>query len=225
MIDIKSIENIIGYTFQNKNLLIQAFTHPSYAHMTGMLDNDRMEYLGDAILDDVVSIYIYSAYPQLDAGDLTKLRATIVSAQGLKPIVREMGLLKHLLVADGADVIKRLGKKIEADLFEAVLGAIYLDGGYREAERFVLHFLKDILENRVWEDGQKDYKTPLQEYCQARKWTVDYKFVSQSGPQNKPTFTFALYINDEFCCEGTGLSKKSAQQDAAKKYCTKWRIE
>ncbi len=225
MIDIKSIENIIGYTFQNKNLLIQAFTHPSYSHMTGMLDNDRMEYLGDAILDDVVSIYIYNAYPQLDAGDLTKLRATIVSAQGLKPIVREMGLLKHLLVADGADVIKRLGKKIEADLFEAVLGAIYLDGGYREAERFVLHFLKDILENRVLEDGQKDYKTPLQEYCQERKWTISYKFVSQSGPQNKPTFTFALYINDEFCCEGTGLSKKSAQQDAAKKYCTKWRIE
>ena len=127
MIDIKSIEKIIGYTFQNKSLLIQAFTHPSYAHMTGMLDNDRMEYLGDAILDDVVSIYIYNAYPQLDAGDLTKLRATIVSAQGLKPIVKEMGLLKHLLVADGADVIKRLGKKIEADLFEAVLGAIYLD--------------------------------------------------------------------------------------------------
>ena len=167
MIDIKSIEKIIGYTFQNKSLLIQAFTHPSYAHMTGMLDNDRMEYLGDAILDDVVSIYIYNAYPQLDAGDLTKLRATIVSAQGLKPIVREMGLLKHLLVADGADVIKRLGKKIEADLFEAVLGAIYLDGGYREAERFVLHFLKGILDNRVLEDGQKDYKTPLQEYCHA----------------------------------------------------------
>lgn len=225
MIDIKSIENIIGYTFQNKNLLVQAFTHPSYGHMTGMLDNDRMEFLGDAILDDVVSIYIYNAYPSLDAGELTKLRATIVSAQGLKPIVKQMGLLKYLLVADGADVIKRLGKKIEADLFESVLGAIYLDGGYHEAERFVLHFLKDLLENQLFDDGQKDYKTPLQEYCQARKWTVDYKFVSQSGPQNKPTFTFALYINDEFCCEGSGLSKKSAQQDAAKKYCTKWRIE
>lgn len=225
MIDIKAIENIINYTFQNKSLLVQAFTHPSYGHATGMLDNDRMEFLGDAILDDVVSIYIYNAYPNLDAGDLTKLRATIVSAQGLKPIVKQMGLLKYLLVADGADVIKRLGKKIEADLFEAILGAIYIDGGYREAEKFVLHFLKDILENRVLEDGQKDYKTPLQEYCQARKWIVEYKFITQSGPQNKPTFTFALYINDEFCCEGTGLSKKAAQQDAAKKYCTKWRID
>ena len=225
MIDIKAIETIINYTFKNKNLLVQAFTHPSYGHASGMLDNDRMEFMGDAILDDVVSIYIYNAYPQLDAGELTKLRASIVSSQGLKPVVREMGLLKYLLVADGADVIKRLGKKIEADLFESVLGAIYLDGGYREAERFVLHFLKDILENRVFEESQKDYKTPLQEYCQARKWKIDYRFVTQSGPQDKLTFTFALYINDEFCCEGSGLSKKSAQQDAAKKYCTKWRID
>ena len=225
MIDIQAIEKVIDYTFKNKNLLVQAFTHPSYAHTTGMLDNDRMEFLGDAILDEIVSDYIYKSYPNLDAGDLTKLRATIVSSQGLKPIMREMGLLKYLLVADGADIIKRFGKKIEADLFESILGAIYLDGGYREAERYVLHFLKHLLEDRVLEEGNKDYKTPLQEYCQARKWTVSYKFVSQSGPQNKPTFSFALYINDEFCCEGTGLSKKAAQQDAAKKYCTKWRIE
>lgn len=225
MIDIQAIENIIGYTFKNKALLVQAFTHPSYGHVSGMLDNDRMEFLGDAILDEIVSDYIYNAYPNLDAGDLTKLRATIVSAQGLKPVVGQMGLLKHLLVADGADVIKRLGKKIEADLFESVLGAIYLDGGYREAEKFVLDNLKHLLDDRVLEQGNKDYKTPLQEYCQSRKWTVDYRFVNQSGPQNKPLFTFALYINDEFCCEGCGLSKKMAQQDAAQKYCTKWRIE
>ena len=225
MIDIKSIEKIINYTFENKGLLVQAFTHPSYGHITGMLDNDRMEFLGDAILDEIVANYIYNAYPNLDAGDLTKLRATIVSSQGLKPVVKEMGLLKYLLVADGADAIKGLGKKIEADLFESVLGAIYLDGGYREAEKYVLHFLKHLLENRVLEQGAKDYKTPLQEYCQARKWSVVYKFVNQTGPQNKPVFTFALYINDEFCCEGSGLSKKAAQQDAAMKYCTKWRIE
>lgn len=225
MIDIPAIEKVINYTFKNKGLLVQAFTHPSYGHISGMLDNDRMEFLGDAILDEIVSDYIYNAYPNLDAGDLTKLRATIVSSQGLKPIMKEMGLLKYLLVADGADAIKSLGKKIEADLFESILGAIYLDGGYREAEKYVLHFLSHLLENRVLEESNKDYKTPLQEYCQARKWNVSYKFVNQTGPQNKPVFTFALYINDEFCCEGSGLSKKAAQQDAAKKYCTKWRIE
>ncbi len=224
MVDIQAIEKIIRYTFENKSLLVQAFIHPSFGHLNGMLDNDRMEFLGDAILDEIVSKFIYESYPNLDAGDLTKLRSTIVSAQGLKPIVRRMDLLRFLQIPEGSDVITRTAKKIEADLFEAVLGAIYIDGGYHEAERFVLHFLRDLLTDRVLDDLSKDYKTPLQEYCQQRKWSIEYRFVSQTGPDNKPTFTFALYVNGEFCFEGIGSNKKNAQQDAAKKYCNKWRI-
>lgn len=221
---IAQIEDKLNYTFSNKELLVRAFTHSSYAKAFDVEDNERMEFFGDAILDMVVSEYLYRKYPRSSAGSLSTMRSKIVSADGLRPIVDEMGIMQFLLVGSGAEKIISASKKIEANLYEAVVSAVYFDGGFKKAEKFILRTLKQSLEklNRA---QQKDSKTLLQEYCQKQKMSMpEYVLAERSGADNKPTYVYDLYIDGEFMCSGKGSSKKSAEQDAAKKLVTKWRI-
>lgn len=216
------IEKKLGYTFKDKRFLVQAFVHSSYANEANVEDNERMEFFGDSILEYISSEYLYHKYPKCDAGELSKLRSQVVSADGLRPVVDKLGILDSLLVANGAGKIRSLSKKIEANLYEAVLCAIYFDGGMSAAKKFVMKTLKEPMDNA---NGiKKDYKTVLQEYCQERKWTICYKRESRSGPDNKPNFVYSLWIENEKVSEGSGSSIKNAEQDAASKIVKNWRI-
>ncbi len=221
-LNINEIEKKLGYTFKNKNLLVQAFVHSSYANEANVEDNERMEFFGDSILEYISSEYLYRKYPNCDAGELSKLRSQVVSADGLRPIVDKLDILDSLLVANGAGKIRSLSKKIEANLYEAVLCAIYFDGGMSAAKKFVMNTLKESMDNAT--GIKKDYKTILQEYCQERKWTIFYKPESRSGPDNKPNFVYSLWIENKKVSEGSGSSIKNAEQDAASKIVRNWRI-
>ena len=223
-LDYNWIEQRIGYEFKNKELLRQAFVHSSYAHEENIRDNDRMEFFGDAILEYLVSEYIFKKYRDCDEGQLSKMRAVVVSADGLRPVVDDLRILECLLVAGSSSNIRSLSRKIEANLYEALLCAIYLDGGMPAARRFVIKTLKTSMDNAA-RNLRQNYKSLVQEYCQQRRWNVDYKQLEKSGPDNTPRFTYALYINGKRVSEGSGSSIKNAQQEAARKIVKPWGID
>lgn len=214
------IEKILGYKFNNRQLLKDAFVHSSYAQEHNISDNERMEFFGDSVLEYISSEYLYNRYPDFDAGQLSKARASVVSAMGLKKPIEEMKLMKYLLVSNSYRQAQSKSRKIQANLYEAILCAIYMDGGMENARKFVLKTLKDQMDS-VKQFG-KDSKSQLQEYCQKRGWTLFYKEVSKEGPDNQPTFKCALYINDQFVSDGVGGSKKKAETDAAGKALEKF---
>ena len=223
-LDYNWIEQRIGYEFKNKELLRQAFVHSSYAHEENIRDNDRMEFFGDAILEYLVSEYIFKKYRYCDEGQLSKMRSVVVSADGLRPVVDDLRILECLLVAGSSSNIRSLSRKIEANLYEALLCAIYLDGGMPAARRFVIKTLKTSMDNAA-RNLRQNYKSLVQEYCQQRRWNVDYKQLEKSGPDNTPRFTYALYINGKRVSEGSGSSIKNAQQEAARKIVKQWGID
>ena len=221
---IKEIERKLQYTFNNKKLLEQAFTHSSYGKQENVAFNERMEFLGDAILGYITSEHLFVNFETGSEGDLSAMRARLVSADNLCKIVDKLALVQYLQVVNGSGVNCEVSHKTEANLFEAVLGAIYLDGGMSSAREFVLSTMGDSLQNAA-DTLKKDAKTLLQEYCQKNKYTLEYKSVGRSGPDNKPTFRYALYINGKEVSEGVGASKKAAEQDAASKIVKEWGIE
>lgn len=215
-LDVALIEEKLGYTFQNKNYIEQAFVHSSYARAEKIADNERMEFFGDAILDAIVAEYIYQKYPSYNAGQLSGARAIIVSSKGLKPVVEELGILDSLIVVSGSN-IRAISHKIAANLYEAVLCAIYLDGGLAAAKAFVLRTLQKRMDD-VGQNLKKDYKTTVQEYCQERKLRVEYREESRTGPDHRPTFCYSLWIDGKKVSDGSGSSKPNAEQDAACKF-------
>ena len=221
-LDVALIEEKLGYTFQNKQYLEQAFVHSSYAKLENIRDNERMEFFGDAILDAIVSEYIYEKYPNYDAGQLSKVRSVVVSSEGLKPVVDELGIVDNLLVVDGSK-IRSLSRKIAANLYEAVLCSIYLDGGMEAARQFVFRTLKSRMDD-VKQNLKKDYKTTVQEYCQEKKLSIEYVEEGRNGPDNNPTFHYSLWIDGKKVSNGSGSSKKNAEQDAACELVNKWRL-
>lgn len=222
---ISLIENRLHYTFCDKQLLITAFSHSSYAKQCGVKDNERLEFLGDAVLDMVVSKYLCCKFYDCAVGSSSTMRASIVSAEGLRPVVDELDVLCFLQVANGASSIKSVSKKIESNLYEAIVAAIYLDGGLHSAEQFILSTLAASLDS-LSNTEQKDSKTLLQEYCQKYKKSVPKYVISErSGTDNNPTYKYDLYVDDVYMCSGVGSSKKIAEQDAARKLVTKWRID
>lgn len=224
VLNTEEVQRRIGYKFKNVSYLTQAFVHSSYANAEHIDDNERMEFLGDAILDTIVAEYLYERYPHADAGELSKMRSLVVSADGLRPVVDKLGILGFLLVASGARKIRTISRKIEANLYEAVLCAIYFDGGWSAAKRFVLKTLAEPL-NAIDKHDFKDYKTIVQEYCQERRKSVSYKREKRTGPDNSPTFTCSLWIDGRRVSDGVGSSVKAAEQVAASKIVKEWRID
>ena len=211
------LEQIIGYTFRNKKLLKQALTHSSYANekKLGKLGcNERLEFLGDAVLELVSSDVLYAKLPQIPEGELTKKRASLVCEPSLAYCARQFDLPKYLLLGRGEDMTGgRMRDSIVSDATEALLGAIYLDGGFEKAREFVLKFILNDMEHKQL---FYDSKTILQELVQEKgRQTVEYVLTKETGPDHNKQFSVDVLINGTPAGSGTGHTKKAAEQAAA----------
>ena len=217
MTQMEEVEKIIHYTFKNKKLLKQAFTHSSYANekKLGKLGcNERLEFLGDAVLELISSDFLYKRFDQVPEGELTKKRASLVCEPSLAYCARQFGLPEFLLLGKGENMTGgRNRDSIVSDATEALLGAIYLDGGFANAKEFVLKFiLNDIERKQLFYDS----KTILQEMVQENGiQPIEYVLTGESGPDHDKQFTVEVHINGVAAGEGTGHTKKAAEQAAA----------
>ena len=210
---LKNFENIISYEFKNIELLETALTHSSYANEHQTESNERMEFLGDAVLELCMSKYLYSVI-DLDEGVLTKSRAKAVCEEALNIYAKSINLNQFLFLGKGEENSGgRERPAIIADAFEAVLGAIFLDGGIEEAYRIVEKLIIPQLQKVLI---FKDYKSILQEKLQSEKRGIRYEIVRDEGPANNKTFEAVVYMDDILMGRGVGKTKKEAQQNAAK---------
>lgn len=217
MSKINELEAVIGYEFREKGLLRQALTHSSFAnekHMKKLSDNERLEFLGDAVLEVTSSEFLYENYPKLPEGDLTKLRASIVCEPTLALCTREINLGKYLYLGKGEDHTGgRNRNSILSDAMEAVIGAIFLDGGFEPAREFVRRFiLTDIEHKKLFYDS----KTILQEVVQGNyEESLQYVLIAEEGPDHDKNFRVEARIGTQLIGEGSGHTKKAAEQEAA----------
>ena len=214
----KAFEEILGYKFQNIKLLENALTHSSYANETHSShgSNERLEFLGDSILSIIVSEYLYKNYKKLPEGELTKLRASLVCEKTLCMFSKQLRVGDYILLGKGeANNHGNERASILADAFEAILAAIYLDGGMEVAKNHVLRFIVPELENGEY-DLFIDYKTALQEIIQRNpEERLTYVLVDESGPDHDKRFTVEVHLNSNVIGTGVGKSKKQAEQEAA----------
>ena len=218
MSDLKKFQKLIGYSFKNEQLLKQALTHSSYAnekHLKKLSDNERLEFLGDAVLEVLSSEFLYENYPNLTEGQLTKLRASIVCEPTLATCTEEIQLGDFLFLGKGEDRTGgRKRKSVLSDAMEAVIGAIYLDGGFANAKEFVLKYiLTDIEHKHLFYDS----KTILQEVVQGEHETLTYVLLGESGPDHEKIFEVGVLIGNKQISTGKGQTKKAAEQEAAYK--------
>lgn len=215
----KSLMDKIGYEYSDPTLLTNALTHSSYANegKRDMDSNERLEFLGDAVLSIVVSDFLYKTFPEIAEGDLTKLRAKLVCEKSLNKFACILGLRDYLKLGKGEENTGgRNRASISADAFEAVIASIYLDGGMDYAKKFILSFIKDELKNEK-QQAFKDYKTQLQEIVQqSHEETIHYVLKGESGPDHDKRFLVEVHLNSNVVGKGTGRSKKDAEQMAAK---------
>lgn len=219
-IDVSSFEDRIKYCFTNKNLIILAFTHSSYAneHKRGKNENnERLEFLGDAVLDLVVSRYIYNTFPEMPEGELTKLRAGVVCEPTIAKKAYEIGLGNYLLLGKGEESTGgRTRDSILADAFEAVIGAVYLDGGMEEVQKYILTIMLDEINSMKQSFRTMDCKTHLQEVIQKNsKSPISYTIVEEKGPDHDKIFVAEVCHDNVVLGKGEGKSKKEAEQSAA----------
>ena len=216
---IKDLEAALGYKFQNITLLQNALTHSSYANErwhNSLLSNERLEFLGDSILGMAVAAYLYHNFPDRPEGDLTRMRADMVCETSLAMIANRLNLGQHLLLGHGEERFGgRSRASILADAVESVIAAAYLDGGIEAAKGIITRFvLCNVPATKL---QNTDYKTSLQELVQQKKNQVlCYRLVGESGPDHDKLFTAQVLLNDQVVGEGTGSSKKRAEQDAAR---------
>lgn len=215
-----SLEKKLGYKFKNINLLKNALTHSSYANevRNGYSSNERLEFLGDSVLSIIVSDYIFNKFPQMPEGELTRLRSSLVCEKALCEFSRELDLGEFLMLGKGEE--KGGGRErdsILADAFEAVLAAIYIDGGMEPAKNHVMNFVLREIKHYSSDDTFKDYKTNLQEIIQQNpEESISYILTDESGPDHDKSFTVEVRMNSNVIGIGKGKSKKQAEQMAAK---------
>lgn len=220
MIDFSVLEKQLKITFKNKTLLEQAFIHRSYINenpRSGLEHNERLEFLGDAVLELAVTDYLYKKYPESPEGELTAYRSSLVNAVLISEVTKELGFNEFLLLSKGE--AKDMGKArqyILANTYESFLGAIYLDQGYTIAEQFVLDTLvvrlDDIVKNKLWRDAKSLVQEKAQEYLSV---TPAYKVMNEHGPDHDKSFTVGIYFGEDLIAEGKGKSKQEAEQKAA----------
>jgi len=214
---ISKLEEKIGYQFQKKAYLDQALRHSSYAnerHMDRLENNERLEFLGDAVLELVTSEYLYETYPTMPEGEATRTRASIVCEQTLALCAKDLELGNYLYLGKGEDLTGgRQRPSITSDAMEALIGAIYLDGGFANAKEFIHRFiLNDITHKQLFYDS----KTILQEKVQGSfGQEVHYELLKEEGPDHNKSFTVCVKLNDQILGTGTGRTKKGAEQEAA----------
>lgn len=222
MKDFSEFEEKIGVEFKDKTLLKQSFIHRSYLNehpRLGLAHNERLEFLGDAVLELAVTDFLYREFPDKTEGDLTSYRASLVNTVSISRAAQDLDMNKYLLLSKGE--AKDTGKAREyilANTFESMIGAIYLDQGYKTAEKFVtehlLPYLGDILEHRLWQDAKSHFQEEAQEHTGI---TPSYKVLGEAGPDHEKEFTVGLFLKTELVTEGKGRSKQDAEQDAARK--------
>ncbi len=210
MKDRRTLEAGLGYTFRDPELLSLALTHPS----AGRRHNQRLEFLGDAVLELCVSEKIYEQHPSMQEGAMTQLRQKLVREERLAEAAQSVDLGKHLVMDWGCESTGgRENPSVLCDAFEAVLAAVYLDGGLDAARGMVLRLIGDCSET-----GESDFKSELQQELQAEgRPAPDYETVGQSGPPHAPVFTAAVLLEGREIARGEGTSKKRAEQEAARK--------
>jgi len=218
--DFKGLQKTLGVKFKKENLLRQAFVHRSYLNENPAFElknNERLEYLGDAVLELVVTEYLFKNYPDLAEGEMTNLRAALVNTQMLSQIAERLGFNDFLYLSKGEAKENGRGRQyILANTFEAFTGALYLDQSYKAAESFIyknlIPELKNIIDNKLW----RDHKSLFQEAAQERVGvTPTYEVLGESGPDHARKFEVGVYLGKELVAEGEGSSKNEAQQRAA----------
>ena len=213
-----AFEEKIKYQFKDKSLLVEALTHSSYANeiRNGLKCNERMEFLGDAVLSIVTAELLYSKFPDMPEGELSKLRSSLVCTAELSQFAKDISLGEYLLLGKGEQNTGGSERpSILENAFEALIAAVYLDGGMECAKVHILRFLNAALENH--QINFKDYKTQLQEIIQQNPdETLNYVIVGESGPDHDKRFDVEVHLNSNVIGRGTGKSKKQAEQEAAK---------
>ncbi len=226
MKDFTSFEKSLGITFANKELLTHAFIHRSYINenpKSGFQHNERLEFLGDAVIELVVTDYLYNQYPNHHEGDLTAYRSALVNAVIMGEVAQSLGMNEYLLLSKGEQKdTGRARQTILANTYESFVGALYLDQGYASCDTFVtktlLSKLEDIIKNKSW----KDAKSLIQEEAQERVGvTPSYRVVSETGPDHDKHFTIGVFFGDLKIAEGKGRSKQEGEQKAALAALTK----
>jgi ribonuclease-3 len=217
----------VGVRFRNKELLGLALTHRSYAYERGGLPtNERLEFLGDAVLGIVVTDSIYNEYPSLPEGSLAKMRAALVNMTVLADVAREIGLGQHVLLGRGEELTGGRDKSsILADTLEAVFGAVYLDRGIRAARRLILRLFMPRIRGQVEGGTTTDYKTSLQETAAAQIGSLPEYQISESGPDHAKRFGATVLLHGKPYGSGEGRSKKEAEQAAARMALEALRME
>lgn len=206
-------EEKLGYSFNDKLLLRNCFTHTSYSNEHGEESNENLEFLGDSILNFTVAEYLYRAHSG-NEGDMTKRRAELVSAEPIGEVVQRMGLDEFLLVGEG-ERKKKPKLNMCADLFEAIVAGIFLDGGLEKAKKFIYD---NLLSVKIPLKNVCDNKTKFQEFVQGvRAGKISYRLLDKKGPDHAPTFISAVFVGGEQIATGEGTSKKNAEQNAASK--------
>ncbi len=221
MKDFDLFEKKLGVSFSDKDLLTQAFVHRSYLNENpefGLDQNERLEFLGDAVLELVITEHLYKEHPGKAEGELTNWRAALVNAKMLTAVAEELGFNDFLLLSRGET--KELGKArqyILANTFEAFIGALYLDAGYAASDIFITKYLLKRLPEIIANKSYKDAKSHFQEEAQEKNGVTPlYKVVKEWGPDHKKKFTVGVFLKNEAVAEGEGYSKQEAEEDAAK---------
>ncbi len=215
--DLNELQQKLGYTFKDESLLTRALSHSSYVnenHSVGE-SNERLEFLGDSVLGLITAENFYTNYTKLPEGELTKLRAATVCEKSLAGFARQLELGRYLLLGKGENLTGgRTRPSIQADAFEAIIAAIYLDGGMECARNFVLKYIDEAIRQH---QSFKDYKTMLQEVVQRNPGElVEYVLVGETGPDHDKRFAVEVHLNSNVIGKGVGKSKKRAEQEAAR---------
>lgn len=218
--DIVAVEKLIGASFQDAGLLRSALTHRSYLNEHREADwahNERLEFLGDAVLELVITDFLFNKYPEKPEGELTAVRAALVNTVSLAAASSVLGVNEYLLMSKGeAKDSGRARQYILANAFEAIIGALYLDQGYEAAKNFIATQLfsktEEIVEKRLWQDAKSRFQELAQEH---QSVTPVYETLSQTGPDHDRVFTIGVFLRKEKIAEGSGRSKQEAEQAAA----------
>ena len=221
MIDLSGFEEKTKIYFKDKNLLAQAFIHRSYINENGTLKlshNERLEFLGDAVLELIITDYLYNKYPDRDEGDLTAYRSALVNAVIISEVAQKLGMNDYLMLSKGeAKDSGRARSFILANTYEAYVGAVYIDQGYEVARDFISKTLWNkidmIVANKLWRDAKSLVQEKAQEYLGV---TPSYKVLSESGPDHDKHFTIGVFFAEDLIAEGKGKSKQEAEQMAAR---------
>ena len=214
LIKIDEIEQKIGYIFKNKELLLTAFTHSSFAYSHEKCSNERLEFLGDSVLNFCTTQYLYKNF-DFDEGTSSKIRAYLVSSDYISQYIFNNNLEKYLL-CDSFN--PATSKNVMCDLFESIVGAMMIDSNLETCKNFIyksLNYSKDLIESALTKT--KDYKSELQEYCQARGWSLEYVLTDKTGPAHLPNFAVQVKVNDTPLAVAKGKSKKEAENLCAQK--------